>query len=236
MLRTLVVPVCAFALFAAPAAAATLDVDARANIFGAGHAAPPPGSGGAGQLPPGITFPAHAYQVLRFTLVAGEVSCCGLLGGLGNGPDGGPHASGTTDILSIAGISGIVNDSRTMFMVGVFLGPDEPADPSPARLDFGSTGIGMNFATVTPEIAQVFFVGDGLTGLGTGEQQIFVVPPGATRLYLGFADAVEFGDPQDPPGGYEDNLGTLVAHFDLTQDPPTADRPSSWGRLKLVYR
>jgi hypothetical protein len=35
---------------------------------------------------------------------------------------------------------------------------------------------------------QVFFIGDGLTGNGTGTVQQFVIPAGATRLYLGSAD------------------------------------------------
>jgi hypothetical protein len=224
-------------LLADPASSLTLIVDAQANIFGAGHAAPPPpASGGAGLLPPSMSFGPGQFQILQFTLVAGQVTCCGDLGGLGNGPDGGIHASGTTDILSVGGIAGIVNDSRTMFMVGVFLGPDEPADPAPARLDFGSTGVGMSFPALAPEIAQVFFIGDGVTGPGTGDQQVFYIPAAATRLFLGFADAVQFGNPQDPPGSYEDNLGELVADFELLEEPPVAARSTTWGTLKRLYR
>ena len=63
-----------------------------------------------------------------------------------------------------------------------------------------------SFQSLAPELGQVFFVGDGLTGRGTGEVQNFTVPSGATTLYLGFADAP---DGQGSPGTYRDNTGSL---------------------------
>ena len=54
---------------------------------------------------------------------------------------------------------------------------------------------------------QSFFVGDGLTGTGTGTVQRFVIPEGATALYLGFADGNYFaGD----PSWYSDNTGSIA--------------------------
>ena len=53
-------------------------------------------------------------------------------------------------------------------------------------------------------VGQTFFIGDGMTP--SGLQQRFIVPPNATRLYLGFADAFSF---QGPPGAYGDNTGGL---------------------------
>ncbi len=41
---------------------------------------------------------------------------------------------------------------------------------------------------LSPFLKQVFFIGDGLTGNGTGAAQQFIVPAGATRLFLGPAD------------------------------------------------
>jgi hypothetical protein len=40
-------------------------------------------------------------------------------------------------------------------------------------------------------LQQAFFIGDGLTGNGTGEVQTFIVPAGAARLFL--ADVDGFG-------------------------------------------
>src|SRR5262249_39942824 len=60
---------------------------------------------------------------------------------------------------------------------------------------------------------QTFFIGDGLTGTGSGSVQVFHVPDGATRLYLGFADAFFF---QGDPGYYDDNTGSLTATFMVT--------------------
>jgi hypothetical protein len=55
-------------------------------------------------------------------------------------------------------------------------------------------------------LGQVFFIGDGLTDVGSGDVQTFVAPPGATRLFLGIADASGFtGD----AGCYSDNVGSF---------------------------
>jgi hypothetical protein len=177
-----------------------------ANIFSAGHdAAPAPGGGGAGtpaavcELPAGstaVTFPAATGEVSPFTDQP-----------LMNGPAGDRLGAGgsNTDVTSYRGISGIINRGNGMFLVGVFLAPDEPADPAPDRLDF--TGAEA-FEELTPKIAQTFLVGDGL-----GRR--FIVPPGATRLFLGFADAFLY---EGAPGWYGNNGGhlevTVVADTD----------------------
>jgi hypothetical protein len=51
---------------------------------------------------------------------------------------------------------------------------------------------------------QIFFIGDGRTH--DGEAQRFKVPRGATRLYLGFADAWGW---RGAPGYFDDNSGSL---------------------------
>ena len=223
---------------ASPSPAAVLAIDGQANIFGAGHASPPaPGGESPGQSPPGYTFTAAPGQVLNFSSVTGIVTCCeSNLGAYGTGPDGGPHASGDTDITSFGGVSGILHSSRTMFLVGVFLDANEPVDPAPARLDFSGGAIGDDFTVLSPEIGQTFFVGDGLSGTGSGLTQQFIVPPSATRLYLGFADAADFGAPSSAPGYYGDNAGQLSAIFSITDIGATATRRSTWGTLKTSYR
>ena len=75
-------------------------------------------------------------------------------------------------------------------LVGVFLGDSVPSSSGPPpRLDFEpATGLGLAFASLSPVLKQVFFIGDGLTGNGTGAAQQFIVPAGATRLFLGPVD------------------------------------------------
>ena len=177
---------------------ATVMVDARADIFSANLLAPDTGRGG--RLPAKITLvPDGGY--VTFSAVKGKVGCAGA--GILAGPDGGSCAGGNTDVLPANGISGIVDHGKTQFLVGVFLGDGNPARP-PARLDFSDAAQGESFAELSPVLGQTFYVGDGSTR--SGLQQRFVVPPGATRFYLGFADAFSF---QGPPGAYADNTGGL---------------------------
>ena len=205
-----------------PALAATLTVSSMANIFGAGHtgaaATPEPGGGGGGIAAPSFTFAAGPSQIVNFSSVTGSVSCCSG-GATFNGPDGGTFATGTTDITSFGGIAGILHDNKTMFLVGVFTSDVEPAGAGPARQHFSSAGGGGttadSFFDIFVELNQPFFVGDGLTGTGSGSTQNFHVPAGATHLYLGFADAFNFGDPTSAPGFYGDNVGELSATFAL---------------------
>ena len=195
----------------------TLTVEGRANIFGAGHLVPPaPGHPGSGILPPSFTFSAAPGQQIVFTRISGLVGCCATLNfGLANGPEGGQLGSGNTDVLSYGGIAGIADPDRTMFLCGVFTAGTEPVDPAPDRLDFSADGVGHGFRRLLPEINQVFFIGDGLTSNGYGAIQTFEVPSTATTLWLGFTDAEDFGAPRSLPGSYDDNVGQLVADFNL---------------------
>jgi hypothetical protein len=211
--------------------AETLTVDATANIFGAGHAVPPgPGGGGGGTLPPVFSFPAGLDQVLTFSQITGDVSCCSG-GTTFNGPDGNGFATGNTDILSFGGISGILHDGKSMFLVGVFLNDQEPTGPAPQRLDFSDTKTTDIFTQLAPLLNQVFFIGDGRTN--TGSLQQFAVPDTATRLFLGFADALAFGNPTSEPGYYDDNVGQLRAVFNLTSRTPgsAVPEPATWALL-----
>jgi Ca2+-binding RTX toxin-like protein len=66
---------------------------------------------------------------------------------------------------------------------------------------------GTSFSSLSPQLGQVFFIGDGLTGNGTGSRQSFIAPLGATRLYLGIPDG-EFL--RGVPGQYQDNGGSFA--------------------------
>jgi hypothetical protein len=123
--------------------------------------------------------------------------------GVWNGPEG--DGIGGTDVESFEGISGIVNDHNGMFLVGVFLSDAEPADPAPERLDFTDK---EQFDLLEPELGQVFYVGDGAN-------RRFRIPTGATRLFLGFADAAGY---MGPPGWYGNNVGELAVTVALGPD------------------
>ena len=96
-------------------------------------------------------------------------------------------------------------------LVGVFTNPSTiDSNTPPARYDFSLAG--ESIETNSPLLNQVFFIGDGLTGTGTGTLQQFIIPPGATRLTIGFPDSA-FGN--SPPSGYQDNSGSLTATMDF---------------------
>lgn len=213
------------AIGAAAISAATVDaqagfvsVAATSNIFGAGHSiAPDPGSYGPGTLPPFIELAAGTGRSITFDTVTGEVSCLTRLGWY-NGPDGGTYATGDTDILSFNGISGITHASSTMFLAGVFTDGTVPEGLAPERQNATFASTALSWA---PQLFQSFFIGDGLTGTGTGSVQVFHIPDSATRLYLGFADAYGFGDPVGLPGSYNDNSGWLDVGYTVVPAPTT---------------
>ena len=185
---------------------------ASTNIYEAGHTPPAPGGGGAGVWPSSITSSAQLGYVVLFTNVTGSISLSSSLGVLNN-PDG--NTSFPTDISPFGGLSGIRSDASG-FLVGVFLGPTVPMEPAPATLDFRASGLGTSFLTLSPQLGQLFFIGDGRTGTGSGAIQQFFVPPTATGLYLGFADAPNY---TGLPGQYQDNVGSLSISLLILKAP-----------------
>jgi chemotaxis receptor (MCP) glutamine deamidase CheD len=91
-------------------------------------------------------------------------------------------------------------------MMAVFLDdtqPDSTAAPSP--LDF-STSANRDFTSLSPQLKQVFFVGDGRRS--TGEAQQFVVPAGATRLFIGNMDGWQWNN---NVGGYNATINSTTS-------------------------
>jgi bla regulator protein BlaR1 len=200
----------------------TIIVPSTANIHGAGHRVLPAPAGGGGGTPPLciVLSPSRANGSLTFGSIVGQVT-----GDHNhfrhNGPDGGRAGSGHTDISAINGLSGIKHGGANHFLLGVFLTADEPKDPAPETLDFtGST----SFSDLHPKIGQLFFIGDGLTASGTGLPQRFHLPAGATRLFLGFADAWAA---EGLPGWYDDNAGALRVTVELLPDEEYISPPST---------
>lgn len=86
--------------------------------------------------------------------------------------------------LGISAYNGPVNA-----LIGVFLDANVPAGAAPSPLDF-STPASLAQPSVSPQLRQVFFIGDGRTGTGSGNVQQIVVPAGATRLFLASGDGI----------------------------------------------
>lgn len=215
-------------------ATTNVNVPGRANLMSAGHAVPDaPGGGGYGYLPIEIPLSGLPGDIVTFPQISGQVSP-GAQGW--NGADGGTFYGGVTNVTSFDGIAGLTHASRTMFLAAVFLDSSEPVGTSPARLDVTN----MNTATdVLPALRQTFFIGDGRIGLGGATIQRFHVPPGATRLHLGFVDGSVFNG---APGFYGDNAGVLavsVSHTQLASCPCRAETycvstPNSTGNSAAI--
>lgn len=191
-------------------------VSGQANIFGSGFGdAPAPAGGGGGVIPVESAITVAGPAILTFSSVTGLVQCAAAAAP--NGPDGGTEATGNTDILSWRDVSGVVHPNRTMFLMGVFrdANPGNAGGTPPTRLNFLHP---ESFLTLAPELNQSFFIGDGRTD-DTNAIQTFIVPAGATRLFLGFADAFDFGNPTALPGFYSDNTGQVVADFTFSTVP-----------------
>jgi hypothetical protein len=223
---TVKVRYCAFAiqlslcslLSAFPALASSVSVSAQADIFVSGTPSAPSGA----LLPTSVAFASGSGQVLSFPSVTGLTSYGYPTATIG--PDGGPASgAGTTgsDFASQGnGLSGIINDpGNVFFLVGVFLASSSPVTPPPT-LDFtGNT----SFTSLSPLDGQLFFIGDGLTGTGSGQLQQFLVPADATRLFLGFADGAFFRGAET----YGDNSGSLSVIYQIQSAATATPEPSA---------
>jgi hypothetical protein len=188
------------------ASAGTFNVPGTSNPFLAGM---PAGSiccagDSAPAESPVFAGVATAGETFTFTDVTGRINIAG--GTPNTPPDGGSrfgtprNEGGLTSINDIAGFYRMPGGA----LLGVFLGPGLPtSNPAPDLLNFRDHGVGLlgttvgtHFAKLSPELQQVFFIGDGLTETGSGSVQTFIAPAGATRLYLGVADG--YGWPTIP--------------------------------------
>jgi hypothetical protein len=190
--RCFLLAVCGVALFAVSAAAATnnVTVPGTADVWLAGQA--------NGTILQGIfalfdQAPANS-PVLASTglnMTAGSTLTFSGTGSTNyNGcasatPDGAGGCGNVSVALSYFGISTYAGPINAL--VGVFINGNTPGGTAPAGADFTVAG-GTSQSSYSPLLNQVFFIGDGLTGTGSGSVQQFVIPAGATRLYLGSSD------------------------------------------------
>jgi len=195
-------------------------VPATADIFAAGQASAPDLHKGGGTLPPGRSV--RQGSVVRFD-AAGTVTCDRRWPF--NGPDGGRCYGDYMHTSPFGSISGIVDGQGFLSLLGVFTSDPPPEGSPPPSLDFSAAAIGHNFLRLEPALNQVFFIGDGKTSGASADQQQFIVPRGATHLYLGFYDLC-------PNYGtrtcYDNNVGHLDVRIKVAAS--TAALPY-WGRV-----
>jgi hypothetical protein len=191
-LRPLIVRATVFALLLAPLSISQL----AANVTVLGVMDPFL----AGQ-PPGTTHlclpsscdvvPAQSPLLVPLTIVPGESLRFLNAGGLAANdpgwalmpPEGGVINFACSPALGISGYPGM----PVVAIIGVFLPNTTNSGPPPPSLDF-STSASRDFAVLAPALFQVFFIGNGLRNDGVTPQN-FVVPSGATRLFLGVGDS-----------------------------------------------
>lgn len=202
-------------------------VKATANIFGYGLSTPQPGGGGGGTLANVIALNAGTGRVAAFS--AGGMAGWG--GALVNGPDGGNFSS-TTNIGAVGPISGY-NGPLSGQLVGVFIeAGDISALSAPGGMSYPDLA-SYSAADYSPSLRQVFFVGDGLTGTGSGATQAFYVPDGAAYLVLGIADAWGFNA---DAGYYDDNVGGYETSYVIVPTPGAASMLGLAGLLAARRR
>jgi len=125
----------------------------------------------------------------------------------GNLNDIAPHAAGAQN--GIAGLTAPVDA-----LIGIFLGPGEPdLGVTPPALDFTSSASRV-YLTLYPALQQPFFIGDGLTSQAVIQQ--VVAPAGATRLYLGTMDGVDWSN----------NTGAFTVEVEVVPEPGVASLAS----------
>jgi uncharacterized protein (TIGR03437 family) len=211
-----------FNLTVEPPSPGAIPVSAFMDVYRAGGYS----DGSDGVTPAVYSFPAASGQIVTFPSIAGSWTC--HVGVASYGPDGTTSAPcntpGTAQNIDnpIGPFSGYDTTDFVGALTGVFLADSLPASaPPPLRFyvsDSSQGGIQTNFRTLSPQIGQVFFIGDGLTGTGTGDVQVFVVPPTATHLYLGYSDSCG----GTVPSCFFDNGGAILVQAAIaTQSAPT---------------
>lgn len=134
-------------------------------------------------------------QVTGLTLTAGGILKFSVTGSCADDPvnvnanwtpDGEPGGARINQSGYLNGMSNL--DTQQGALVGVFLdnfAPNFSPAPTPPDLTMKSQAA-MDYTSLSPQLKQPFFIGDGKTSGGV--QQQIVVPSGATRLFLGIHD------------------------------------------------
>jgi hypothetical protein len=200
--------------------------------------------GSDGIAPVVFSFPAGAWRTMTFPSIGGGWSCSYSVPTYGaDGTTSGPCSLTPTNLNPVGPFSGYHLTDFVGALAGVFLEDSLPASAPPALRFYVSNnadgGIQTDFLTLSPKIGQVFFIGDGLTGTGSGSVQKFFVPPTSTHLYLGYVDVCTLTS--TAPGCYFDNVGSLSVTARLQQyvpdwvEPTLSTAPSARIGPALTY-
>ena len=166
-------------------------------------------------LPPSI--PVTGGQTVKvLDPASGGINYFNGLGPPYFGPDGNP---GDSSLASFGGISGYLAATQGA-LAGVFLSDAIPNGSPPSTLNFTNTGLGTDFLTLSPDIGQVFYIGNGQTSASIF--QTFIAPAGATRLFFGIPDGFGF---VGLPGAYDDNDGSYSIRVGVDEDPVVGETP-----------
>lgn len=137
-------------------------------------------------------------EVIGLPLAQSEYLLFRASGTVANGPSepfAGPDGDANRHISHSGGgaENGISNVGCVLnALMGVFLGPDIPSgSPPPGTLNFSDPSA-RDYLAIEPELKQVFFIGDGITN--DGVPQKVIIPPGATRLFIGSMDGHTWWD------------------------------------------
>jgi hypothetical protein len=158
------------------------------------------------------------------------VNCCGNPDDLST-PEGSNWVGGPGS--SIGGINGISDafGNTQLPLVAMFGSEADPfGHAAPAALPAWDAS---HPVSQSPGLYQVFFVGDGRAGFNdpAGALLTFTAPTDATRLYIGFVDALGF---HDTTGFYFDNPGSIDATVALAVPQPGSQALMGLGLLGLA--
>ena len=213
----------------------TLTVSPRMGIFKAGGY-----NDESDAIPPvNYTIQAGTVPAISFSGITGLWTCHS--GDPTYSPDG---TSGTCNVPAgrhvnpTGPFSGYGTTDFAGGLVGMFLEDTLPASEPPSLQfyanDTSKGGTQTNFTSLSPALGQVFFIGDGLTGTGTGSVQTFQVPPSATHLYLGYVDSCD----GKVPKCYGDNTGSVAVTVSnscgFSVSPTSQSFPAGGGNGVIV--
>jgi hypothetical protein len=187
-----------------------LTVQGTADIYAAGQSTLPDSAGAS--FAPSISFGVGSATFMTFS-VSNDTLACDF--SIPIAADGSCY-SGGTQINGSNGLSGITVGGANMFLAGVFLDNNQPSGAGPSALIYNTAdpaSLTTGDASYSPQIGQVFFIGDGLAG---SLSQSFTVPATATRLFLGFTGNTPGSTPD-----FNSVEGSIDVAITPASEPPT---------------